>query len=82
MVAGAIAGNISAEATTPTGNTFAEAMRGFIHRVLRITGGIFLSQAIHPPWILTLSAVCMDVRGIHLAPQAVFPSARSQKPVS
>jgi hypothetical protein len=28
MVAGAIAGNISAEATTPTGNTFAEAMRG------------------------------------------------------
>jgi dihydrofolate reductase len=27
-VAGAIAGNISAEATTPTGNTFAEAMRG------------------------------------------------------
>ena len=29
MVAGAIAGNISAEATTPTGNTFAEAMRGF-----------------------------------------------------
>ena len=27
MVAGAIAGNISAEATTPTGNTFAEAMR-------------------------------------------------------
>jgi hypothetical protein len=28
MVAAAIAGNISAEATTPTGNTFAEAMRG------------------------------------------------------
>ena len=28
MVAGAIAGNISAEATTPAGNTFAEAMRG------------------------------------------------------
>jgi hypothetical protein len=28
MVAGAVAGNISAEATTPTGNTFAEAMRG------------------------------------------------------
>jgi hypothetical protein len=28
MVAGAIAGNISAEATTPTGNGFAEAMRG------------------------------------------------------
>jgi hypothetical protein len=27
MVAGAIAGNISAEATTPTGNIFAEAMR-------------------------------------------------------
>jgi hypothetical protein len=27
MVAGATAGNISAEATTPTGNTFAEAMR-------------------------------------------------------
>ena len=27
MVAGAIAGNISAEATTPTGNSFAEAMR-------------------------------------------------------
>jgi hypothetical protein len=27
MVAGAVAGNISAEATTPTGNTFAEAMR-------------------------------------------------------
>jgi len=26
--AGAVAGNISAEATTPTGNTFAEAMRG------------------------------------------------------
>jgi hypothetical protein len=29
MVAGAIAGNISAEATTPTGNSFAEAMRGY-----------------------------------------------------
>ena len=28
MVAGAIAGNISAEATTPTGNSSAEAMRG------------------------------------------------------
>ena len=28
MVAGTIAGNISAEATTPTGNSFAEAMRG------------------------------------------------------
>jgi hypothetical protein len=28
MVAGTIAGNISAEATTPAGNTFAEAMRG------------------------------------------------------
>jgi hypothetical protein len=28
MVAGVIAGNISAEATTPTGNSFAEAMRG------------------------------------------------------
>jgi hypothetical protein len=28
MVAGAIAGNISAEATTPTGNIFSEAMRG------------------------------------------------------
>ena len=28
MVAGAIVGNISAEATTPTGNSFAEAMRG------------------------------------------------------
>ena len=32
MVAGAIAGNISAEATTPTGNTFAEAMRITRHR--------------------------------------------------
>jgi len=30
MVAGAIAGNISAEATTPIGNTFAEAMRGIL----------------------------------------------------
>jgi hypothetical protein len=29
MVTGAVAGNISAEATTPTGNIFAEAMRGF-----------------------------------------------------
>jgi hypothetical protein len=28
MVAGAIVRNISAEATTPTGNIFAEAMRG------------------------------------------------------
>jgi hypothetical protein len=28
MVTGAVAGNISAEATTPTGNIFAEAMRG------------------------------------------------------
>jgi hypothetical protein len=32
MVAGAIAGNISAEATTPTGNSFAEAMRGVSKR--------------------------------------------------
>jgi hypothetical protein len=28
MVAGSIAGNSSAEATTPTGDTFVEAMRG------------------------------------------------------
>jgi hypothetical protein len=28
MVTGAIAGNISTEATTPTGNTFVEATRG------------------------------------------------------
>jgi hypothetical protein len=28
MVAGVFAGNISDEATTPTGNTFDEAMRG------------------------------------------------------
>ena len=35
MVAGAIAGNISAEATTPTGNSFAEAMRG---AALHVTG--------------------------------------------
>jgi hypothetical protein len=34
MVAGAIAGNISAEATTPTGNTFVEATRGCIPDVL------------------------------------------------
>ena len=33
MVAGVIAGNISAEATTPTGNTFVEAMRGAESRV-------------------------------------------------
>ena len=30
MVAGGIAGNILAEATTPTGNTFSEAMRGMM----------------------------------------------------
>jgi hypothetical protein len=30
MVAGAIVRNISAEATTPTGNIFAEAMRGSV----------------------------------------------------
>jgi hypothetical protein len=30
MVAGAIAGNISGEATTPTGNTFVEATRGML----------------------------------------------------
>jgi hypothetical protein len=30
MVAGALAGNISAEATNPFGNIFAEAMRGTI----------------------------------------------------
>ena len=35
MVAGAIAGNISAEATTPTGNSFAEAMRG-VDRLLML----------------------------------------------
>ena len=32
MVAGVFAGNISAEATTPTGNTLDEATRG-LHRV-------------------------------------------------
>jgi hypothetical protein len=36
MVAGAIAGNISAEATTPTGNSFAEAMRGNPGSALRL----------------------------------------------
>jgi hypothetical protein len=38
MVARTIAGNISAEATTPAGNTFAEAMRGLVsipHRLQR-----------------------------------------------
>jgi hypothetical protein len=39
MVAGAIAGNISAEATTPTGNTFAEAMRGMASTPRRIAAG-------------------------------------------
>jgi hypothetical protein len=39
MVAGAIAGNISAEATTPTGNSFAEAMRGL--RTRRTLGDIY-----------------------------------------
>jgi hypothetical protein len=37
MVAGAIAGNISAEATTPAGNTFAEAMRGLRSSVVKVT---------------------------------------------
>jgi len=45
MVAGAIAGNISAEATTPTGNTFAEAMRGAFpataHSRMRLSGSSF-----------------------------------------
>jgi hypothetical protein len=43
MVAGAIAGNISAEATTPTGNTFAEAMRGPVGR--RTLFGATVTQA-------------------------------------
>lgn len=34
MVTGTIAGNISAEATTPAGNTFAEAMRGGLKPIL------------------------------------------------
>jgi hypothetical protein len=33
MVAGAIAGNISAEATTPTSNTFVEATRGMLLKI-------------------------------------------------
>ena len=41
MVAGAIAGNISAEATTPTGNSFAEAMRGPL-----VSIGISLSESV------------------------------------
>jgi len=36
MVSGAIAGNISAEATTPTGNTFVEATRGLPRRDARL----------------------------------------------
>ena len=46
MVAGAIAGNISAEATTPTGNSFAEAMRGnknFFYTLRPQTGERFLN---------------------------------------
>jgi hypothetical protein len=43
MVAGAIAGNISAEATTPTGNTFAEAMRG-IDQKTRLLGDLQLHR--------------------------------------
>ena len=35
MVAGVLAGNISAEATTPTGNIFPEAMRGHLATVPR-----------------------------------------------
>jgi hypothetical protein len=38
MVAGAIAGNISAEATAPTGNTFVEAMRAM--RLEHIDAGL------------------------------------------
>ena len=43
MVAGAIAGNISAEATTSTGNGFAEAMRASNKRMLsQVYGAAFL----------------------------------------
>jgi hypothetical protein len=36
MVAGVFAGNISAEATTPTGNTFDEATRGPGHQSFKL----------------------------------------------
>jgi hypothetical protein len=39
MVTGAIAGKISAEATTPTGNTFVEATRGKIRVFAKIDQG-------------------------------------------
>jgi hypothetical protein len=47
MVTGAVAGNISAEATTPTGNIFAEAMRGeaIICPKCRTQVGSFIEKA-------------------------------------
>ena len=45
MVTGAVAGNISAEATTPTGNIFAEAMRGETSRSRTILSASLRNRA-------------------------------------
>ena len=51
MVAGTIAGNISAEAITRAGNTFAEAMRG-PYLDLILNNPVFLSRI---TWIAAMS---------------------------
>ena len=73
MVAGAIAGNISAEATTPTGNSFAEAMRGLkiscAYRRLQPTitmGNSRLSLTPHPsqPYRWDLPSLSLDSKAL------------------
>lgn len=51
MVAGVFAGNISDEATTPTGNTLDEAMRGILEvlPIPRLSMDPLLPDQVPPP---------------------------------
>ena len=56
MVADAITGNISPEATTPTGNIFADATRGSSTLLLGMSYGLGLVMAssLFPSWSMPL----------------------------
>lgn len=69
-MAGAIAGNISHEATTPSGNIFAEAMRGALTE--RAQCLILFAQQFH------ITRLCLKYLGKSLEQRKVrrvFPSA-------
>jgi hypothetical protein len=91
MVAGVIAGNISAEATTPTGNTFDEATRGsmrsatslvsrsiggVMHTTLRSRASFLERRAIRHLWKSSASATAASHSGTASSPRGKVGAAQ------